>query len=63
LAQAAMRPASIVMRRSQRVAMARSCVTSTSVVPCSRFSSNIRSITVCTANVALNTSSELRIAA
>ena len=35
------RPASIVMRRWQRSAIARSCVTSTSVVPSSWFSSNI----------------------
>ena len=36
----------LVMRRSQRRAIARSCVTSTSVVPCSRLSSNINSMMV-----------------
>src|SRR6218665_763951 len=35
------RPASMVMRRWHRSAMLRSCVTSTSVVPCSRLSANI----------------------
>lgn len=39
-------PASIVIRRSQRAAIPWSCVTSTRVVPCSRLSANISSITV-----------------
>ena len=39
------RPASISNWRSQRAAMARSWVTSTRVVPASRFSSNIRAMT------------------
>lgn len=39
-------PASIVIRRSHRDAIPWSCVTSTSVVPCSRLSANISSITV-----------------
>ncbi len=44
--QCRIRPASMVMRRSQRAAIPASCVTSTSVVPCSRFSSNISVMTV-----------------
>jgi Skp family chaperone for outer membrane proteins len=40
-----LRPASMRSWRSQRAAMPRSCVTSTSVVPASRLSSNISSIT------------------
>ncbi|ONR51323.1 hypothetical protein A8E12_08985 [Burkholderia cenocepacia] len=42
---ATMRPASIVTVVAQRRASSASCVTSTSVAPCVRFSSNIRSMT------------------
>lgn len=45
-AYAAMRPAASTTCRPQRAASWGSCVTSTSVVPCSRCRSNIRSMTV-----------------